>query len=153
MGVCASCAGRVGTLIRANGASALAASRPGRNDGGMHLRLVRFGEVDVDGRSYPYDVVLERGETSRRRKGPSKDRRHLYGHTPLTAAERIPWGPKGSRLVVGTGADGMLPIDPDVEAEAVRRGVELIALPTDEACALLADAPAREVRAILHVTC
>jgi hypothetical protein len=119
----------------------------------MRVRLVRFGVVEVEGRIHETDVVLDRGEATKRRKGPSKDRRDAYGHTPLTAAEHIPWGPSGSRLVVGTGADGMLPVDPDVAAEAARRGVELVVLPTDEACALLADVPAREVRAVLHVTC
>jgi hypothetical protein len=119
----------------------------------MDVRLVRFGAIEVEGRVHQYDVVLDGGEASKRRKGPSKGRRDHYGHTPLTAAERIPWGPRGSRLIVGTGADGMLPIDPDVAAEASRRGVELVALPTDEACALLAEVPAREVRAVLHVTC
>ena len=47
----------------------------------------------------------------------------------------------------------MLPIDPDVAAEAERRGVEVVALRTDEACALLADVPSEEACAILHVTC
>lgn len=149
----ASCAAREGTLIHPDVASALAARRSRRDDDGMHVRLVGFGEIEVEGRTYPHDVVLDRGEVAKRRKGPSKDRRGVYGHTPLTAAERIPWGPKGSQLVVGTGADGMLPIDPDVAAEAARRGVELVVLPTDEACSMLAEVPAREVRAVLHVTC
>ena len=77
----------------------------------------------------------------------------LYGHTPLTVAEKIPWGARGSRLIIGTGADGMLPIDPDLVAEAARRGVEIVALPTDEACAELADVPFGDAQAILHVTC
>ena len=119
----------------------------------MQMRLVRFGEIEVEGRLFPHDVVLDAGEVGKRRKGPSKHRRERYGHTPLTAAEEIPWGPKGSRLVVGTGADGMLPVDPDVRREAARRGVEVVELPTDEACALLGDVPERDVRAVLHVTC
>jgi hypothetical protein len=119
----------------------------------MRVRLVRFGEIEVGGASFACDVVVDRGEVRKRRKGPSRARRDRYGHTPLTAAEEIPWGPPGSRLVVGTGADGMLPIDPDVAAEAERHGVEIVALPTEEACALLADVPSREARAILHVTC
>ncbi len=119
----------------------------------MRARLVRFGEIEIEGRTCAHDVVVDRGEVRKRRKGPSKERRAAYGHTPLTAAEEIPWGPRGSRLVVGTGADGMLPVDPDVVTEATRRGVEIVALPTDEACAELADVPFREARAILHVTC
>ncbi len=119
----------------------------------MHARLRRFGEIEVGGRAFPHDVVIDGGDVRKRRKGPSKDRREAYGHTPLTAAEAIPWGPRGSRLVVGTGADGMLPIDPDVWREAERRGVEIVALPTEDACTLLEGVPARDARAILHVTC
>jgi hypothetical protein len=119
----------------------------------MHARLLRFGEIEVEGRTFAHDVVVDAGAVRKRRKGPSKDRRDRYGHTPLTAAEEIPWGPKGSQLIVGTGADGMLPVDPDVRHEAARRGVEVIEMPTEEACALLADVPARQARAILHVSC
>ena len=119
----------------------------------MHARLLRFGEIEVEGRTFAHDVVIDAGAVGKRRKGPSKDRRDRYGHTPLTAAEEIPWGPKGSRLIVGTGADGMLPVDADVRREAARRGVEVVEVPTEEACALLADVPAREARAVLHVTC
>lgn len=119
----------------------------------MQARLVRFGEIELEGRLYAHDVVVDAGEVRKRRKGPSKDRRDRYGHTPLTAAEEIPWGPKGSGLIVGTGADGMLPVDPDVRREAARRGVDVVEAPTAEACALLEGVPAREVHAVLHVTC
>jgi hypothetical protein len=119
----------------------------------MKAVLVRFGEIEIDGRSYPHDVIVDRGDVSKRKKGPSKSQRTAFGHTPLTAAERIPWGPAGSRLIVGTGADGALPIAPDVRAAARSRGVELMALPTREACQLLAELSYGEIRAILHVTC
>jgi hypothetical protein len=125
----------------------------GREHGRMRARLVGFGEIEIEGRTYGHDVVVDRGAVAKRRKGPSKAMRDAYGHTPLTAAEEIPWGPRGSRLIVGTGMDGMLPIDPGVADEAARRGVDVVALPTEEACALLADVPARDVRAVLHVTC
>ena len=77
------------------------------------------------------------GRVSPRRKGPSKALRDRFGHTPLSAAEAIPWG--GHRLIVGTGADGRLPIAADVHTEAERRGVGMVALPTAEACRLLAE--------------
>ena len=50
----------------------------------------------------------------------------------------------------GTGAEGALPIVPDALAEARRRGVELVAVPTDEACALLADTDPATTNAILR---
>jgi hypothetical protein len=117
----------------------------------MHARLLSFGLIEVEGQRYDHDVVIDRGRVGKRHKGPSKALRPEYGHTPLTAAETIPWG--GRRLIVGTGHDGQLPIAPDVQEEARRRGVKLTALPTAEACELLDDLDPKEVRAILHVTC
>jgi hypothetical protein len=117
----------------------------------MKAKLVAFGEVQIEGERYARDVVIDGGRVSRRRKGPSKALREEFGHTPLSVAEDIPWG--GRRLVVGTGAEGKLPIAPDVYAEAERRGVEVHALLTADACRLLEDLKTKDVYAVLHVTC
>ena len=117
----------------------------------MHARLPAFGVIEVEGRRFEHDVVIDRGEVRKRRKGPSKPSRAEFGHTPLTAAEAIPWG--GTELIVGTGHDGQLPVTSDMHEEARRRGLRLIVLPTAEACELLHGTKATDVRAILHVTC
>jgi hypothetical protein len=117
----------------------------------MECRFVSFGVVEIDGHSYDRDVVIEAGSVRRRKKGPSKPRRAEFGHTPLTADERIPWS--ADRLVIGTGANGQLPIADDVYREAKARGVEIIACTTPEACQLLSEGPVRRVAAVLHVTC
>ena len=54
---------------------------------------------------------------------------------------------------MGTGADGRLPIMAEVYEEAARRNVEIVALPTEAACRLIADLESDEVNAVLHVTC
>ncbi len=117
----------------------------------VKAKLVAFGELQIEGERYTCDVVIEGGRIRRRRKGPSKPLRDQFGHTPLSVAEDIPWG--GTRLIVGTGADGALPITPEVREEAQRRGIAIDALPTRDACRLLADLKPRDVYAILHVTC
>jgi hypothetical protein len=117
----------------------------------VECRLVSFGEVEIDGRRFEHDVVIEDGRVRRRKKGPSKARRAEYGHTPLTARERIPWS--APTLVVGTGANGQLPITPDLYKEADRRHVEVIARPTAEACGLLQEGDPGEVAGVLHVRC
>jgi hypothetical protein len=110
-----------------------------------------FGTIVVDGTRFDHDVVVEAGAVRPRDKGPSKQRRTGHGHTPLSAAESIPWS--APQLVIGTGASGRLPILADVEREAAGHGVEIIALPTAEACALLTSMDDAAVNAILHVTC
>lgn len=64
----------------------------------------------------------------------------------------MPWGGR-LLLIVGTGVSGSLPIMPEVEPEALSRGIELAAVPTAEACRLIEDLDRHDVRAILHVTC
>jgi len=117
----------------------------------VKARLVGFGAVEVDGRRYERDVVIARGRVERRHKKASRPLRDRYGHTPLSLLEPIPW--TCQRLIVGTGVDGALPIEDAVRDEAKRRGVELVALPTAEACRLFSMADPDETTAILHVTC
>jgi hypothetical protein len=117
----------------------------------VKARLVAFGELEIEGEWFAHHVVIDAGRIRRRDKAPSRAFRDAYGHTPLSAAEAIPWG--GRRLIVGTGADGSLPIAPDVRAEAERRGIRIDAVPTREACRLLENLKPARVRAILHVTC
>ena len=117
----------------------------------MKARLVRFGEIEVEGTRYTHDVVIDGGKVRNRTKGPSKQFREKFGHTPLSAGERIPWA--GKRLIVGTGAYGALPVMDEVLVEAKRRGIEVISKPTLEACRLLEELKKSQAYAILHCTC
>jgi hypothetical protein len=117
----------------------------------MEFEYPSFGVVVIDGERYDHDVVVAEGRVTARDKGPSKSLKAGYGHTPLSFGESIPWSKP--RLVVGTGHSGQLPVVPDVEAEAERRGVDLVVLPTSQAVDLLNRSDLSEVNAILHVTC
>ena len=117
----------------------------------MQVRLLGFGSIEVDGRNYGHDIVIDGGRVRKRSKKPSKRFRDEFGHTPLSADEELPWG--GRRLIIGTGAYGSLPIMPELVEEAARRDVDLTAIPTEDACRLIASLDGREVHAVLHVTC
>jgi hypothetical protein len=117
----------------------------------MDVEYPGFGTIVIEGDLFDRDMIVERGEIRPRKKGPSKSRRDEYGHTPLTAAEDLPWSSR--KLVIGTGYSGSLPIADDVWAEARARNVEVVALPTSEACALLRSMGDEAVAAVLHVTC
>jgi hypothetical protein len=116
----------------------------------MRFDRYTFGSIEVDGKSYEHDIVIDHGDVRKRRKGPSKPLRSRYGHTPLSLDEDIPW--ECRRLVIGSGAAGALPVTDDVAKEAARRDVELLVLPTSEAIEELRHAGA-DTNAILHVTC
>jgi hypothetical protein len=118
--------------------------------GDVRFDSYSFGIIRIDGVTYDHDVVIDRGSIAKRQKKKSKPFRIAYGHTPLSAEEAIPW--KCQRLVVGTGAGGALPIMEEVLREAERRGVEVVALPTEEALDLLLLSPP-DTNAVLHITC
>lgn len=125
--------------------------RPTRYGTQVDVEYPGFGSIVINGERFTHDVVVEAGSVRRRKKGPSKPYREGYGHTPLSPDEEIPWSPP--QLVLGTGASGRLPIMPGLREEAEARGVELVALPTSEACELLHSIDDHRVYAILHVTC
>jgi hypothetical protein len=116
----------------------------------MKFEEFSFGTIRIDGATYEHDVVIDRGEVSRRRKKASKKFRDEFGHTPLSIEEKIPW--KCRKLVVGTGAYSGLPVMGEVEREAQRRKIKLLVLPTVEAIKALQEDP-EDTNAILHVTC
>lgn len=116
----------------------------------MRFEEFSFGSIQIDGVSHEHDVVIDRGKISKRKKKPSKKFRDEFGHTPLSMKEKIPW--KCRQLVIGTGANGRLPVMKEVQREAKRRDIKLLIMPTIEAIKVL-DKDSRKTNAILHVTC
>jgi hypothetical protein len=116
----------------------------------LHFEKFSFGSIEIDGMVYDYDLVIDRGEIRKRKKKASKRYRDTYGHTPVSTEETIPW--RCRRLVIGTGAEGRLPVMPEVQKDALLRKVELIVVPTRDAIALL-NRGDLHTNAILHVTC
>ncbi|MFI5067557.1 MAG: MTH938/NDUFAF3 family protein [Streptosporangiales bacterium] len=116
----------------------------------MRFTGCSFGSIRVDGVTYDHDLIIGRGKIRKRKKAASRNFRGAYRHTPLSAAEDIPW--RCRRLVAGTGADGALPVMQQVRDEARRRKIDLVILPTAEAIGALTKATA-DTNAILHLTC
>ena len=117
----------------------------------MRVDAYEFGRITIDGVAYDHDVVIEGGTIRKRKKRPSKPRKEEFGHTPLTAAEDIPWSAR--RLWIGTGAYGRLPVAEDLREEARRRGVQLLMKATPELAKLINEALPPDTNLILHVTC
>ena len=116
----------------------------------MQFAGYSFGSVRVNGVTYEHDLIIDHGTIRKRNKAASRKLRGTYGHTPLSAEEDIPW--RCRRLVIGTGADGALPVLQQVRDEARRRKVDLVVLPTAQAIGVLVQARAH-TNAVLHLTC
>jgi hypothetical protein len=116
----------------------------------MRFTGYSFGSILVDGVTYDYDLIIDRGKIRKRKKAASRKYRGGYGHTPLSIAEDIPW--RCRRLVIGTGADGALPVMQEIWDEARRRKIDLVVLPTAKAIGALTKTAA-DTNAVLHLTC
>lgn len=117
----------------------------------MDIDYPGFGRIVVDGATYDHDIVIDKGVIRARDKTPSRKLKSRFGHTPLTVDEDIPWS--GSRLIIGSGYSGRLPVLEDLDEHAASKGVSLDVMPTSDACAVISTLEAKEVTAILHVTC
>ena len=115
----------------------------------MDIEYPAFGSIVVGGVRFDHDVIIEGGAVRKRKKGPSRGAQP--GHTPLTAAESLPF--RHPTVYIGTGYSGRLPVVDDVYAEAKSRGVTLEVMPTAEACRRLVEVPGSDAYAVLHVTC
>jgi hypothetical protein len=106
----------------------------------------RFGHVVVDGAEQTRDVIVlpDRVLTNWRRA----DGHRLVLDDLRDVIDELP-----ERLVVGTGAYGRMRPEPEALRELGHRGVEVEALPTDEAVHRYGELDPRRTAAALHLTC
>ena len=112
-----------------------------------HIDSYRFGTVTIDGERYDRDVIVC-PEGVR----PDWWRKEGHGLSPEDLSAVVEAG--AELLVVGCGAHGLLEVPEATRAWLEGKGIELVALPTAEACERYNGlAPGRKVAAGLHLTC
>jgi hypothetical protein len=114
----------------------------------MKIKDLSFGSITIDGEIYTKDVIIDNGAVKKRKKAESKQYRDMFGHTPLSPDENIPWNCK--HLIIGTGHSSSLPVMDEVYEIAGRKGVELLIMSTPEAIKHINDP---DTNLILHLTC
>ncbi len=114
----------------------------------MKADKVSFGEIVIDGKTWTDDLVIDKGIIALRNKAVSRMSKGIYGHTPLTIHENIPWD--CSTLVVGTGMYGSLPITDEVYKTAGELCVKLVVKKLKEAVKHFDDP---DTNFVLHLTC
>jgi hypothetical protein len=106
----------------------------------------RFGHLVVDGEEQTRDVIILPGRVL-------TNWWRADGHRLVLADLEDVLDELPERLVVGTGAYGQMRPDPEAVAQLRRRGVEVEALPTDEAVRRYGELDPRGTAAALHLTC
>lgn len=114
----------------------------------MHIDSASFGSIRINGQNYSSDVIIypDRVDSGWWRKEghrlQEEDIREI-----LQAAPQI--------LIVGTGQDGRMKVDPQLKRLLQQKGIELFADLTPEACRLHNDLIKGDKTVItaLHLTC
>ena len=105
-----------------------------------------FGHVVVDGEEHSRDVIVLPG-----RVVPDWWRQHGHSLVIEDLDEVLDELPE--RLIVGCGAHGRLRPNPSVLEALAKRGVEVEAVPTDEAVRRYRQSDPARTAAALHLTC
>ena len=114
----------------------------------MKVKELSFGTINIDGKDYFKDIVINKGKIEKRKKKESKKFRSQFGHTPLSTSENIPWDSK--QLIIGTGHSSALPVMKEVKKKAKKKGIELILMRTPEA---ILNIDKKDTNFIFHLTC
>ena len=113
----------------------------------MRIEAYEFGQIVIDGRTYRQDLLIWPGHI---KSDWWRTESHLLQipdvFEALAAAPQV--------LVVGTGADGRMAVDPELAAYLRDKDIDLVAKPTREACLVINQMPEpRRWAAALHLTC
>jgi hypothetical protein len=117
----------------------------------MKARLVKFGEIEVEGERYTHDVVIDGGKCGNGRRDLPRNSAEGLATRRFRSGKKFHGEASGS--LSGPVSHGALPVMDEVLAEAKRRGIEVIAAPTSEVCQLLEEVKKGQAYAILHCTC
>ena len=113
----------------------------------MHVDSYDFGLIVIDGQAYRQDLLIWPG---RIKSDWWRKEAHLLQVDDV--AEALAAAPQV--LVVGTGTPGRMRVDPSLEAYLKDKGIDLVVLPTGEACRVInAQAGRLRLAAALHLTC
>jgi len=112
-----------------------------------HIDSYSFGSVTIDGTSYDSDLIVCPDGVR-----PDWWRKEGHGLCPEDLSAVIEVGVE--LLIVGCGAYGVLKVPETTREWLEGKGIELVALPTGEACERYNElAAGRKVAAGLHLTC
>ncbi len=124
----------------------------------IHIDDVAFGYIVINGKRYDHDVVICGDKVLERPKHLSKDKKSIYGHTPLTRKEVeniIEMCRDFDVVIIGKGLYGALPILDEVMTLFRDLGKDVLIELTPKAIEILNNmlSSGKRVLGIIHITC
>lgn len=118
----------------------------------MTIESTTFGSIDIDGRHYDHDVVIDlSGHVRKRHKKLSKEE---YGtsHIISRAEAEDVFEDGCDQLIVGSGQAGNVRLSPEAAKYFEKKGCAVLLEPTPQAIGSFNQSRARKI-GLMHVTC
>lgn len=115
--------------------------------GGPKVEEYQFGRIEIDGEVYQNDVIILPDRVV-------SDWWRDQGHSLALADFNGVLDVLPDKLVIGQGASGRMRVPPDTRRKLEGRGIEVLAMPTDQAVSRYNELRGEgRVAAALHLTC
>jgi hypothetical protein len=121
----------------------------------MRIDAFRFGSIEIDGKKYSKDVLIDSEGGIRKRKGGFLK----FGSHNISKDEVEDLAgskEKPDLLIVGLGTSSAAELDPTAETWAGEVGIELVAIPSSEAVERFnkeQEKGDKKTAALIHITC
>jgi hypothetical protein len=112
-----------------------------------HIDSYKFGQIVIDGKIHKKDVIILPHEVI---AGWWRKEGHLLQLADLQEVLEV----KPEALIVGRGASSQMRVPFEVQEQLINAGIELVSLPTQEACQEYNQrSQTGSIAAALHLTC
>ncbi|MBN2025380.1 MAG: hypothetical protein JW854_01265 [Actinobacteria bacterium] len=121
----------------------------------MKIGAFKFGSIEIDGKRYAKDVLIDSGCSINKRKGGFlKFGSHNISKDEIEdlASSEV----KPDLIIVGLGTSSAARLDPEATTWASESGIELVAIPSAEAVERFnqeQEEGSKAVAALIHITC
>ncbi len=119
----------------------------------MRIEHSEFGNITIDGKTYPHDVVIDSsGKVCKRNKKLSK-REYGTSHIISKAEVKSVFEKGCDLLVVGAGQFGQARLSSEASGFLAKKGCTVVLQPTQQAIGAFNRSKAKKKIALIHVTC
>ncbi len=119
----------------------------------MRIERSEFGNITIDGQTYPHDVVIDPSGKVRKRKKTLSKREYGTSHIISKAEVKSVFEKGCDLLVVGAGQLGQARLSPEAGGFLAKKGCAVVLQPTPQAIGSFNRSKAKKKIALMHVTC
>lgn len=118
----------------------------------MRIERSEFGNITIDGETYPHDVIISLSGKIRKRKKKLSKKQYGTSHIISKTEAKAVFEKGCALIIVGSGQEGQVRLSPEASAYLAKKGCTVVVQPTQEAIRRFNQSTAKKI-GLIHVTC